>query len=83
MLAQDAATGETVDTSAVAVQSLWDFIEKGGVMMIPIGICSFVALAIFFERMMSLRRSKVIPTAFLPGLKKILKDLRQALTESD
>lgn len=78
ILAQAAdAGGETsggADTSAVAVQSVWDFIEKGGVMMIPIGICSFIALAVFLERMLSLRRSKVIPAKFLPGLKKMLKD---------
>ena len=62
------------DNAAVAVQSIWDFIEKGGVMMIPIGICSFIALAVFLERTLSLRRSKVIPARFLPGLKKILRD---------
>lgn len=60
--------------SSVAIQSLWDFILKGGVMMIPIGICSFIALAVFIERMVSLRRSKVIPAKFLPGLKKVLRE---------
>ena len=60
--------------SSAAVQSVWDFILKGGWMMIPIGICSFVALSIFIERMVSLRRSKVIPASFLPGLKKVLKE---------
>jgi biopolymer transport protein ExbB len=72
-----AASGDGADAAAnaaVAVQSIWDFIEKGGVMMIPIGICSFIALAVFLERTLSLRRSKVIPARFLPGLKKILRD---------
>lgn len=59
---------------AVQVKSLWDFVQKGGVMMIPIGICSFVALAVFIERMLSLRRNSVIPPKFLPGLKRTLKE---------
>ena len=58
---------------AVQVQALWDFITKGGVVMIPIGLCSFVALAVFVERLISLRRSVVIPATFLPGLKKMLR----------
>ena len=59
--------------AAVQIQSLWDFITKGGVVMIPIGLCSFVALAVFVERLISLRRSLVIPATFLPGLKKTLR----------
>ncbi|MCZ6834241.1 MAG: MotA/TolQ/ExbB proton channel family protein [Planctomycetota bacterium] len=74
ILAQTQGPDDAVDTSAVAVQSIWDFIAKGGMIMIPIGIGSFIALAVFLERMLSLRRSKVIPAKFLPGLKKILKE---------
>ena len=54
--------------SAVELQSVWDFIVQGGVMMIPIGLCSLIALTVFIERLVSLRRRKVIPTEFLPGL---------------
>ncbi len=57
---------------ALEVQSIWDFIMKGGVMMIPIGLCSVVALAVVIERLLSLRRSKVMPASFLPGLKRVL-----------
>ncbi len=75
MLAQaDAGEAATDATSAVAVSSVWDFVLKGGWMMIPIGLCSFVALAIFIERMVSLRRGKVIPPSFLPALKKVLRE---------
>ncbi|MBT8486171.1 MAG: MotA/TolQ/ExbB proton channel family protein [Phycisphaerales bacterium] len=56
--------------SAVQVQSVWDFILKGGWMMLPIGLCSLVAMTVVAERLISLRRGKVIPSAFLPGLKK-------------
>ncbi|MCP4246124.1 MAG: MotA/TolQ/ExbB proton channel family protein [bacterium] len=55
-----------------AAQSIWDFIAKGGVMMIPIGLCSLVALAVIAERLISLRRSRVIPPGFMDGVKAAL-----------
>lgn len=64
--------GDAGDTSAVAVQSIWDFVVKGGPMMVPIGICSLVALTVIVERLVSLRRSNVIPDDFLSGLKKAM-----------
>ncbi len=63
-----------VDTSAVQVNSIWDFVVKGGPMMIPIGICSLIALTVFVERVISLRRKNIIPPGFLDGLKKVLAD---------
>ena len=74
LIAQADTTTEA--TSTVAIETLMDFIVKGGVMMIPIGLCSLVALAVFLERMMSLRRNKIIPPSFLPGLMKVLGDVR-------
>lgn len=58
---------------SVQVQSIWDFVCKGGLMMIPIGLCSLVALTVIVERLVSLRRSKVIPAAFQAGLQRLLK----------
>ena len=71
ILGQAAAGGEV---SAASVNSIWDFVIKGGPMMIPIGICSLVALTITIERLVSLRRGQIIPSSFLPGLKKALDD---------
>lgn len=59
---------------AVEIQSIWDFVTKGGPMMIPIGIASLVALAVIVERFVSLRRRKVIPPGFLPSLRSALND---------
>jgi biopolymer transport protein ExbB len=59
--------------SAATVTSVWDLVVKGGPVMIPIGIASLIALAIVVERLVSLRRSKVIPPAFLPGLRPLLE----------
>ncbi len=71
-----AVLGQAIDgASSVEVQNLWDFIRKGGVMMIPIGLCSLVALTVVVERLISLRRRNVIPDDFLPGLKKVLKKM--------
>jgi biopolymer transport protein ExbB len=58
--------------SSVEIESMWDFVLKGGVMMIPIGLCSLIALTVIVERFVSLRRRKVIPPTFLPGLNKQL-----------
>jgi biopolymer transport protein ExbB len=61
--------GAAEAASAVEVQSVWDFVTKGGLMMIPIGLCSLIALTVVIERAVSLRRRKVIPSDFLPGLR--------------
>ncbi len=60
--------------SPAQVTSVWDFVLKGGFMMIPIGICSLVMLAIAAERSLSIRKRSVIPPSFLPGLKKKMDD---------
>ena len=42
--------------------------------MYPIILCSIVSLAIFFEKLWSLRRSKNLPVAFLQEISQLLKD---------
>ena len=59
--------------AGMQVDSLWDFVVKGGPMMIPIGLASLIALAIFIERTLTLRRRNVIPPDFLPGLHAALQ----------
>ena len=71
LLAQ-AEPGAGVDASAVQVQSVWDFVVKGGPMMIPIGLCSLLALAVIVERALTLRRRKVIPPDFMTGLRPVM-----------
>ena len=72
VVAQADAMG--VDASALEVQSIWDFVIKGGPMMIPIGLCSLFALAVIAERLVQMRRSRVIPSGFQTGLQAALKD---------
>lgn len=56
----------------VTVGSVWDFVVKGGIVMIPIGVCSLVAIALAVERTVSLRRTRVIPPQFVRGLRAAL-----------
>jgi biopolymer transport protein ExbB len=76
VLAQAANAPAEVKGAAASleVQSIWDFIVKGGLMMIPIGLCSIIALTVVVERLISLRRRHVMPGKFLPGLKRVLKE---------
>ncbi len=60
--------------SPAQIESVWDFVIKGGPVMIPIGLCSLVALTVIVERLISLRRKKILPPSFLPDLKTVLKD---------
>ncbi len=40
---------------------MFDFVKAGGFLMLPILICSVVALAIIVERFLALRRNRIIP----------------------
>jgi biopolymer transport protein ExbB len=52
---------------------MYDFVVKGGVLIIPIALCSIIALAIFLERLWSLRRSRVIPRDFLIEIEDLIR----------
>lgn len=49
----------------IPTQNLWNIIRDGGPLMIPICICSLILVAVVFERMISLRRGRVIPKPFV------------------
>jgi len=63
-----------VNTNPAQVQNIMDFVQKGGIMMIPIGLCSLIAVSVIIERLISLRRKSVIPPSFLPGLRKVMAE---------
>lgn len=48
--------------------SLLELIVKGGPVMVPIGLCSLVAVAVAVERSIGLRRNRIIPDGFMEGL---------------
>ncbi len=39
----------------------WELVKKGGYTMIPLGVCSVVALMVVMERLLALRREKILP----------------------
>jgi len=75
------------DAASLEVQSVWDFVVKGGPMMIPIGLASLVALGVAAERLLSVRRRNVVPGDFMPGLHERFSaqsaDVRAALDYCD
>jgi len=54
--------------------SVLELLVKGGPLMVPIGICSLLALGVIVERLVSLRRGRVIPPKFFDGLKAAMAD---------
>jgi biopolymer transport protein ExbB len=42
------------------MQAVWEFLVKGGITMIPLGLCSLVGLAIVIEKLITLRRPRVL-----------------------
>src|SRR5262245_39915397 len=79
LLAQAGAGAPTPSTSEVQMSSLWDFIIKGGPVMIVIGLCSLVALAMIIERSIVLRRSRVVPKSFVDQVRGLAHDRSRAL----
>jgi biopolymer transport protein ExbB len=52
------------------------WLASGGPVMVPIGLCSIVGLAAFFERLWSLRRSRVVPQSFCIEVIELLRQER-------
>ncbi len=51
-----------------ASKRLFDVLRSGGILMVPILLCSFVLVVFIFERMISLRKARVIPGPFCTRL---------------
>ncbi len=79
------ATGQAKVASAneagiASARRLTDMLRRGGPLMIPIGICSFILVVFVFERFISLRKGRIIPGPFT---KRFLEQLREGqLTQS-
>ena len=58
----------------IPTRSLFEMLLAGGPLMIPIVLASFVMLLIVFERMISLRRRRVVPRLFV---ERFLLQLRE------
>jgi len=52
---------------------MWEIIQKGGVVMYPILLCSVLSLAIFLERLFSLREGRIIPKKFIKEVEEFIR----------
>lgn len=72
-------------------EKIWDFLLSGGFFMVPIGICSFVGIAVCIHRALSLRWNTVIPLHLRRDLSRVgeifceghAAEFRQTLKRSD
>jgi biopolymer transport protein ExbB len=58
---------------------VFELVQAGGWLMLPILMCSVIAVAIIVERLWTLRQKKVIPAKLLTGIWKLLNN--DALTD--
>lgn len=61
-------------TGGMAVGSVFELILKGGWIMVPIGLCSLVALTIIVERLIVLRRARIAPPELVGALAALRDD---------
>lgn len=54
--------------------AMFEFLARGGILMIPLGICSVLALAIIIERAISLRSSRVIRHDVLQQIRDLVAE---------
>lgn len=53
---------------------VYTFLSRGGWLMIPIAACSVLGLAFFLERLWQLRRTRILPRAFVSRLYELLEE---------
>src|SRR5215831_16218603 len=61
------------------VSTVWDIALRGGWFMIPIALCSLVAMTIIVERLIVTRRARIVPRPLLESLTSLRHQPRQAL----
>lgn len=69
--AQSAAAPTTAGVEPAAApqtipsKNLWQVIQAGGILMLPIGFCSVLMTVFVFERLLALRKGRVVPRPFI------------------
>lgn len=78
LAAKEPSADRTATASKPAADAIRDqrvnilqLLTKGGPVMVPIGILSVIAVAFALDRLLGLRRAKVVPRRFVRGLKKL------------
>ena len=55
---------------------MYEFLVKGGPLIIPIAACSVIALGVFLERLWSLQRNRIIPESFIKRIEGLIANER-------
>lgn len=77
-LGADPASSE--NEASIQVGSIISIMRDGGLLMIPITICSIVLLVFVIERLLFLRRARIIPRPFVRG---VIEQLEQQQLDRD
>ncbi|WP_246109713.1 MotA/TolQ/ExbB proton channel family protein [Roseimaritima multifibrata] len=72
--AEPVAGEEAVDAEASAMPAFVQRLTEGGLLMIPLGICSLIVFALSLERLVALRRGRVIPRPFVRRFTECVED---------
>ncbi len=75
LIASAASPGE----SSIPLGSVWELVVKGGWVMVPIAVCSLVALTIAVERFIVTRRGRVAPSQLREAARSLRADPRRLL----
>jgi biopolymer transport protein ExbB len=76
--------GEAVDgdDQSSGVSAIFQQIAAGGWLMIPLGICSLVVFSLTLERLIALRRGRVIPRPFVRRFTECVEDGQLSFEEA-
>jgi biopolymer transport protein ExbB len=74
------ATAKEAPERGIPTKSLLGIIREGGLVMLPLLVCSFIMLVFVFERSISLRRGRVVPGPFV---KRFLHQLEDGQLDRD
>jgi biopolymer transport protein ExbB len=67
-------TNPATTTASEESISFWSLVLAGGPLMIPIAVCSFIAIYIFIERLLTINRANQNPDQFMAQInEKVLK----------
>ncbi len=67
----DTATSIAPSLSQAPEQlSLWYLLKEGGMLMIPLALCSIIAVYIFVERLLAIRKSGQVPGDFMMRIRE-------------
>ncbi|MBN8652012.1 MAG: MotA/TolQ/ExbB proton channel family protein [Cytophagales bacterium] len=72
MLAQIVTGSEAAATTAEQSISMWSLVMAGGPLMIPLAICSVIAIYIFVERLLTVNKANVSSDAFMGRVKELV-----------